>query len=863
MVSVIIPNYNYAQYIGLCLQSVLDSDYDQAKMEIIVVDDASTDDSAKVVEEIMKDSRFPLRLIINETNLGLISSRNLGIAHACGEFLFFLDSDNYIGKDCVKNHLIALQQNPEAIACYAPIQEFLHSNGEPCDRRSNQPFGYRQLLEGPYIDAMAMFRKKELIKAGKYNNKMPSYGWEDYELWLRLGKQNKKVIFIEGEPLSFYRVHQLNKSQNFKPDEYNHLVYYLKQHYPVKQNLLQSEALDSLIHQKKYTAQLFYQADNAGFDEQNSILNHIDDSPFHFKLPAGKAFQQLRFDPVNDFAVVKLYRIRFFNVDGEIFPSPKITSNADEVEDATYYFSNPDPRIIIGFDEAVKISEVEVYVKYLKTGADVFCEIEKMNNLKAEKIINLTQSNQHFKDQLAQKVAELDKISDELNQKIVSDQKEINRLQIQDATLRSELIKIKSSFSYKIAKHTSLVNPVRFVRQIKEKIRLTKSIRLISESSLFDEEYYWLNNPDVKKLAMNPAKHYLFYGGFEGRNPSEKFDSSQYLETFPDVKLAGMNPLLHYVKFGKNEDRQPAKPPSVTNIKSQADKEEFQEHTLNDPENLIVKNPRKLKSFFFDNNGHAEFINEYFDRIYVINLRRRQNKLVEITQKLKRLNISVEIIEAIDGYEEPHIDEYEAYKNNAMGYKNAHPEEIKLNRKLIYSPGVWGHLKSNRLILKDALAKGYEKILILEDDVMFMKNFHHEFKNFIGIISGKSWKFLYLGATQASWDIPGSIIYPDKSLKTFQPDQPFYHPVSTFGSFALAIHHSQFKGIINKIDEMNCPFDWIFKLSFNQFSEQSFVAQPNLIIAGNAESDNRPEKITSEQKLLALTRRKWDLTKYD
>jgi GR25 family glycosyltransferase involved in LPS biosynthesis len=284
---------------------------------------------------------------------------------------------------------------------------------------------------------------------------------------------------------------------------------------------------------------------------------------------------------------------------------------------------------------------------------------------------------------------------------------------------------------------------------------------------------------------------------------------------------------------------------------------------MSPPAILVVKYPEMFKSLILENNGNTEFINKYFDRIYVINLRRRQNKLAEITQKLKRLNISAEIIEAVDGYKTPHIDEYEVYKNIPLSPDYASPEEIKLNRKLIYSPGVWGHLKSNRLILQDALAEGYQKILILEDDVLFMKNFHHEFENFTGIISGKNWKFLYLGATQASWDIPGCISYPDKSVKTYQPGQPFYHPVSTVGSFALAIHYSQFKSIISKIDEMNCPFDWIYKLSFKQLSEQSFVAQPNLIIADNAESDNMPENITSDQKLLAITRRKWDLTKYD
>ncbi len=575
MVSVIIPNYNYAQYIRPCVQSVLDSDYDQNKMEIIVVDDASTDDSVKVVEEMMKDSRFPFRLLRNETNLGLILSRNRGIAHARGEFLFFLDSDNYIHKDCIKIHLTALHQNPEAIACYAPIQNFLNKTGEHCGRRSNQPFDYYQLLDGPYIDAMAMFRKKELIEAGMYDNKMPNYGWEDYELWLRLGKLNKKVTFIEGEPLSFYRKHHLNKSQNYKPDEYNHLVYYLRQYYPMKLYLLQSEVLDSLIDQKKHTAQLYYQSDNASFDEQNSILNHIENNPLHFKLPAGKTFLQLRFDPINDFAIVKLNHIRFFDGDSEIFPHPEITSNADEVESETYYFSNPDPRIIIRFDEAIKITEVEVDVEYLKTGTDVFSEIGKNNKLKSEKIINLTESNQYFKDQLAQKVAELEQISNDLDQKIRSRQNEINDLQIQDAALKEELIKIKSGFSYKIAKHLSLVQPVRYVRQIKEKNRFTKNIRLIGESSFFDGEYYLNNNPDVRDSGMDAVKHFLLYGGFEGRNPSEKFDASFYLEQNPEVKMAGINPLVHYLLYGRNEGRLPGKTSSEPTIKNAASEERF------------------------------------------------------------------------------------------------------------------------------------------------------------------------------------------------------------------------------------------------------------------------------------------------
>jgi glycosyltransferase involved in cell wall biosynthesis len=842
--TVIIPNYNYANHLEQCLKSVFDSDFDTDKMEIIFVDDASTDDSLNVVERMKSKSRFPFCLIKNETNLGLILSRNRGIAYARGEFLFFLDSDNYIRKDCIKTHVAAMQQNPEADACFAPIQDFLDKTGEYCGLRSCSPFDSQKLLEGPYIDAMAMFRKKILEETGMYDNKMPHYGWEDYELWLRLGKAGRKVIFIQGEPRSFYRVHQLNKSQNYTPDQHNHLVYYLKQNYPVKLDLYPSETLDSLINQKKHIAQLYYQSNNAGFNEQNSIVKFLEDNPFHFKLPSGNAFLQLRFDPVDDFAVVKLNHIRFFDVDGEILINTKITSNADEIENATHYFFNPDPRILIEFEEALTISEVVVEVEYLKSGTVVFEDFEKINKPKSEKTINLTKKNENHKDQLAQKASEFKKTGDDLNEKIQPYQNEIRRLHKQNGAMADELASIKSSFFYKLAKIISLVHPGHFSRWVKEKTRFNKNIRLIRKSKLFDVGYYLQSNPDVRDSGMDAVRHFLIYGGAEGRNPSADFDSSQYLETYPDVKISGLNPLLHYIVYGKKEGRLSIKTSPAATIKN-------------------VAIPGNLKSFILENNGNTEFINNFFDRIYVINLRRRQDRLEKIIQKLKRLNISAEIIEAVDGYIAPHIDEYEVYKNISLGLDNTSPEEIKLKQKLIYSPGVWGHLKSNRLILNDAIEKGYQKILILEDDVLFIKNFHHEFENFTRVIAGKNWKFLYLGATQACWDIPECIVYPDKSLKTYQPGQPYYHPVSTVGSFALAIDRSQFKGIIEKIDNMNCPFDWIYHRSFNQFSDQSFVAQPNLIVADFAESDNRVNNIPDTQKLLVITRRKWDLTKYD
>jgi hypothetical protein len=98
-----------------------------------------------------------------------------------------------------------------------------------------------------------------------------------------------------------------------------------------------------------------------------------------------------------------------------------------------------------------------------------------------------------------------------------------------------------------------------FVQRLRLKISSAKAIREIIKSGLFDQKYYLQNNPDVKASGMNPARHYLLYGGFEGRKPSEKFDSAFYLEQNPDVKVSGMNPLVHYLRFGSSENRKPSK----------------------------------------------------------------------------------------------------------------------------------------------------------------------------------------------------------------------------------------------------------------------------------------------------------------
>jgi GT2 family glycosyltransferase len=83
-------------------------------------------------------------------------------------------------------------------------------------------------------------------------------------------------------------------------------------------------------------------------------------------------------------------------------------------------------------------------------------------------------------------------------------------------------------------------------------------------SALFDPEYYLEQNPEVAAAGVDPAMHYIRFGGIEGRNPSADFDAAAYFAAYPDVYAAGLNPVLHYVEYGRHEGRtiRPVSPPA-------------------------------------------------------------------------------------------------------------------------------------------------------------------------------------------------------------------------------------------------------------------------------------------------------------
>ena len=209
-ITVIVTLYNYSKYIDECLDSISQSNLDDlpGNIEILVIDDCSTDNSATVVEQYLEKSQLPICLIKKWFNTGLADARNVGLELARSPYVFILDADNWIYPHCLTIHYNTIIKSKSA-AVYGEISQFDNDTRKELNRISCHPWDVKKLVKQPYIDAMAMFDKSILLKVGGYSTDLIEYGWfgwDDYDVWLKLAQSNYSCQFVP-KVLSAYRVH--------------------------------------------------------------------------------------------------------------------------------------------------------------------------------------------------------------------------------------------------------------------------------------------------------------------------------------------------------------------------------------------------------------------------------------------------------------------------------------------------------------------------------------------------------------------------------------------------------------------------------------------------------------------------------
>lgn len=184
LVSVIIPTYNREKLLKRCIKSVLNQSY--KNYEIVVVDNYSDDNTANVIHDINSD-RIKFFQINNE---GVIAkSRNFGIKNAQGKYIAFLDSDDWWDKEKLKQ---CLSYMSDCDFVYHNMKQIKDNKEKNLRMRSiNKPYFDDLIINGNAIMTSSVVTKKEvLIKSHLFNESEIYRGWEDYELWLKIAKND-------------------------------------------------------------------------------------------------------------------------------------------------------------------------------------------------------------------------------------------------------------------------------------------------------------------------------------------------------------------------------------------------------------------------------------------------------------------------------------------------------------------------------------------------------------------------------------------------------------------------------------------------------------------------------------------------
>lgn len=199
-VSVVVTLYNYAHLVIETLDSIAAGT--GVDLEVIVVDDHSSDDGRSVVATFIDEHPdLPMLLLGSDINRGLPAARNLGFAHARADRVMVMDADNLVYPNAIARLSQALDADPEASFAYSSLEEF----GVQPGVRSAMAFSVEQLCAGNYIDAQAMIRLDAWARHGGYRTGDEMiFGWEDWELWLRMAAAGEYGVHV-AQMLGRYR----------------------------------------------------------------------------------------------------------------------------------------------------------------------------------------------------------------------------------------------------------------------------------------------------------------------------------------------------------------------------------------------------------------------------------------------------------------------------------------------------------------------------------------------------------------------------------------------------------------------------------------------------------------------------------
>lgn len=194
LISFIVPVYNSSQYINKVVKSILNQKYPEDKLEIILIDDHSEDDSLKKLQLLESNNPRSIKLITHQVNRGLSSTRNTGINNARGDILVFLDSDISLEQDFIPKIIERFKDDkikgivgktlPGQEVQYDKFQKYLYEarrGARNLDYCSNIPYYH-------FLYNITAVRKEVVRKTGTFDPGIKKYGGEDTEYAFRMAQ---------------------------------------------------------------------------------------------------------------------------------------------------------------------------------------------------------------------------------------------------------------------------------------------------------------------------------------------------------------------------------------------------------------------------------------------------------------------------------------------------------------------------------------------------------------------------------------------------------------------------------------------------------------------------------------------------
>ncbi|WP_176015539.1 glycosyltransferase [Burkholderia sp. BCC0398] len=515
-VSVIVPFFNQLKYLRQCLESVLKQT--SKDIEVLLVNDGSAEDPVELVRA-LDDPRIRL---IEQANAGVAIARNNAIAASSGEFLVFLDADDWLAPTMIEELSQVLVDDTDAGMAYCDIVR-VNEQGDVADAHKvadartelNGNILPSLILGGYFPPACVMVRASALDTVGTFDKLLG--GCCDWDLWIRIAASGFTARFVP-RGLCYYRLHDQSMSKDSAHMRSTAEATLAKNMAAFPKQL--AGAIQLLIQ----TSAEIYSTNVALGQERLRLVESQQEHEQEIQRLEGIA-RRLKDDTGSLTQAKQWLEQQWSNYK---------TANVALEQDKQHLIS-----ALAG--HRAEIERLEAMVTKFKSDINELITGKEWLEKKwgeCREINAATElENRNLKESLAQQKAEI--------------------------RLASEPVSDRSAQS---GRSTSTM-PINLFRAARRRVggiakRFTGSpdvsvdeAALLRTSPLFDGAYYLATYPDVADAAIDPVVHYLQFGWAEARQPSMSFDGNRYLDDYPDVRAAGVNPLVHYLTFGSREGR--------------------------------------------------------------------------------------------------------------------------------------------------------------------------------------------------------------------------------------------------------------------------------------------------------------------